>query len=82
MALGLLSLIGGLTAIPAVAFGVAVMVAARRDLREMGKGLMDPDGELLTRQADWAAMRGLVAVVVFGMLGLALVIQSVLQVRM
>lgn len=79
IALGVFSIFFGLTAIPAVVIGVAVMVAARRDLAEMEKGLMDLDGALATTEADWAAMRGLMAVGVVGLLWLALVLKSVIQ---
>ena len=66
--LGVLSLCGGITALLAMPLGVAVRVAARRDLALMARGLMDSAGELPARKAEWAAERGMLAAFCLGIL--------------
>jgi hypothetical protein len=58
LACGLLSLVGFVPSLVAVPLGVAVRVAAGRDLTKMREGQMDPGGQAQTRRASSLASLG------------------------
>jgi hypothetical protein len=75
LALGQASVVCGLTslcclfpAVPGLPLGLCVWVLARRDMRMMRAGLMDPDGEMQTMSARDASLVGLALNLVGGAL--------------